>query len=162
VKRALPLVPDETEALLWAPWRMLESDHDSFLEELLELEDLLKQGRSQQRYPASLVRRLTRFINDFESHMGSHFAAEEKAVFPFLRRHAPHLEGTLLFLIAEHESIRRTLAVWKRSFRKTKTSTALRGGEVSLSVQGLELVRLLRTHVERESRIMRRFPSVAA
>jgi hemerythrin-like domain-containing protein len=162
MKRALPLVPDETEALLWAPWRMLESDHDSFMVELRELEHLLKRYPSQKPCPVSLLGRMDRFILQFESHMGSHFKAEERAVFPFLRRHAPHLEGTLLYLIAEHEGIRRTLAAWKRSFRKTKTLAKPRRDKVSLSTQGLELIRLLRVHVERESRIMRQFPSKAA
>ena len=162
MNRALPLVPDETEALLRAPWRMLESDHDSFRVELQELEHLLKRCPSQKPCPAALLGRIDRFILQFESHMDSHFEAEERAVFPFLRRHAPHLEGTLLFLIAEHEGIRRALAAWKRSFRKTKTRAKPRGDEASLSARGLELIRLLRTHVEKESRLMRQFPSKAA
>ena len=162
MNRALPLVPDETEALLRAPWRMLESDHDSFMTELLELERLLKRCPSKKACPAALLGRIDRFILHFEAHMDSHFAAEEKAVFPFLRRHAPHLEGTLLYLIAEHEGIRRTLAAWKRSFRKTKTRQKLNGDEGALSMQGLELIRLLRAHVEGESRIMRQFPCKAA
>jgi iron-sulfur cluster repair protein YtfE (RIC family) len=153
------LVPDETVALLWAPWRMLETDHEAFMAELRELESILKGYRVNDRYPARVLDRLQRFVRNFESHMSSHFKAEEMAVFPHLRRHAPRLSGTLLFLIAEHRVIQRTLSAWKRSFKRSKTRADSKVFQTSLFQRGLELVRLLRIHVERENRIMRSFSS---
>lgn len=156
------LVPDETKALLLAPWRMLETDHEAFMVELRELETILKEHQAGGRFPARVLGRLQRFVGNFESHMGSHFKAEEIAVFPHLRRHAPRLSGTLLFLIAEHRVIQRTLSAWKRSFRKNKVRANSTISSTVLFQRGLELVRLLRIHVERENRIMRQFPSKAA
>ena len=153
------LVPDETEALLWAPWRMLETDHESFMAELRDLESILKKQRANDRCPARVLNRLQRFVRNFESHMKSHFKAEETAVFPYLQRHAPRLSGTLLLLIAEHRLIQRTLTAWKRSFKRTQTRAKPKVSITPEFQSGLELVRLLRLHVERENRIMRQFPS---
>ena len=161
MNRALPRVPDETVALLRAPWRMLESDHEVFMSELRRLERFLKRHPVRKPCPASLLARMDRFIHDFKAHMGPHFKAEEKAVFPFLCRHAPHLKKTLERLITEHDGIRKALASWKRSIRKTKARAKPRVPEIPLSVQGLELIRLLRDHVEGEARIMLQFPSKA-
>ena len=158
MNRALPLVPDETAALLRAPWRMLESDHDVFMAEIHQMERLLKRHSSQKICPASLLERIDRFIQHFESHLGLHFKAEEKAVFPFLWRHAPHLKKPLQSLIVDHDGIRRTLAAWKRSFQKAKTPPKQRRNEMPLSGRGLELIRLLHAHVDAEARIMRQFP----
>lgn len=152
-----PLIPDETEALLWAPWRMLESDHASFLVDLRGLEGLLKRHCSGSRCPSRILKRLERFIHHFEAHIDSHFKAEEMAVFPYLRRHAPRLTPTLLYLIAEHRVILRTMAAWKRSFKKIKMKTSSTDPKASICRQGLELVRLLRAHVAKETRIMSRF-----
>ena len=153
----LPLVPDETEALLWAPWRMLESDHDSFIAELSALEGLLKEQSLRPHATAKVLQRVEFFILHFEDHMDAHFKAEETAVFPYLRRHAPRMAPTLLYLIAEHRVILRTMAEWKRSFRKIKAKTSPESPQTSVCRQGLELVRLLRAHVLKERRIMRRF-----
>jgi len=153
------LVPDETEALLWAPWRMLETDHQSFMTELRDLEGMLKKHRTNGCYPAPVINRLGRFVRHFESHMSSHFKAEETAVFPYLRRHAPRLSESLLFLIAEHRIIQRALTDWKRSVNKSITGAKPNATGTPLFLKGLELVRLLRLHVERENRIMRQFPS---
>jgi hemerythrin-like domain-containing protein len=141
---------------------MLESDHDAFMVELRELERLLKQHPVRKPCPSSLLGRIDSFTRHFESHMGAHFKAEEKAVFPFLQRHAPHLKDTIQSLIAEHDGIRRTLIAWKRSFRKAKAHAKPRANEIPLPTRGLELIRLLRLHIEGESRIMRQFPSIAA
>jgi len=156
------LVPDETEALLWAPWRMLETDHQSFMVELRDLESILKKHRADGRCPGRVLNKLQRFVRNFESHMSSHFQAEEKAVFPHLRRHAPRLSGILLYLIAEHRVIQRTLTAWKRCFKRSKVCPKPKGSRTPVFQKGLELVRLLRLHVERENRIMREFPSKAA
>lgn len=153
------LVPDETAALLWAPWKMLETDHEVFMVELCELESILKKHRASDHYPARVLQRLQRFVRNFESHMGSHFKAEETAVFPHLRRHAPRLSGTLLFLVAEHRRIQRALAAWKKSFKRGQARAGSKVSRSPMFQKGLDLVRLLRLHVERESRIMRRFPS---
>jgi len=138
---------------------MLETDHQAFIVELRDLEGVLKKHRANTRYPVRHLQRLQRFVGNFESHMACHFKAEEMAVFPHLRRHAPRLSRILLCLIAEHRVIERTLATWKRSFRNSRTGLDLRISGTGVFQNGLELVRLLRDHVERESRLMRQFPS---
>jgi hemerythrin-like domain-containing protein len=138
---------------------MLESDHDSFIVELGLLEGLLKEQRRRPHATSRVLERVERFIRHFEAHMDAHFKAEETAVFPFLRRHAPGMSGTLLVLIAEHRVILRTMAAWKRSFRNIQRNVSAADPRTSVCLQGLELVRLLRTHVLKESRIMRRYAS---
>jgi hemerythrin-like domain-containing protein len=138
---------------------MLETDHQAFMVELRELESILKASRANTRFPVRILNRLERFVKKFESHMGSHFKAEEKAVFPHLRRHAPRLSGTLLYLIAEHRVIQKTLAAWKKSFKKSKARADMPKARASVFQGGLEWVRLLRNHVERETRLMRRVPT---
>ena len=144
---------------MWAPWRMLESDHDAFIVELRALEGLLKRHCSGPRCPARILKRVEKFIRHFEGHMDSHFKAEEMAVFPHLRRHAPRLSPTLLYLIAEHRAILKAMAAWKRSFKKAKAKKSATDQGTALGRQGLKLVRLLRAHVVKESGIMSRFTS---
>jgi len=150
-------LPDETEALLWAPWRMLETDHGSFLEELHKLDDLSKQFRARPPSRAQARKRIVKIYDHFEDRMSRHFRAEEKAVFPYLRHHAPRLKPALEDLTFEHHQIRKTMTSWKQTVKRSRVSSSAADDMDSLFGPGQELSRLLRAHVLKERRIMGKF-----
>jgi hemerythrin-like domain-containing protein len=129
---AQDLVSNESDAILWAPWKMLETEHDFLAKDLRRLENELEKTLASAG----------RLIHQFHVRMHPHFMAEEKAVFPYLRTHAPALSSHIRRLIVEHQLIRRAIADYKQS--------------PSDSRRTLKVIRLLRNHVEKERHLMGR------
>jgi iron-sulfur cluster repair protein YtfE (RIC family) len=147
----------ERRALLLAPWRMLETDHAAMVRELSQLDAQLKRHRSHSERRAQTLGRIRKTLGGLAVKLLPHFQAEEKAVFPYLRRYAPRLSPVLRTLIAEHSTIRTGIATCNKILLKTRAAPQSKTQAQALSRKGNELVRVMRAHVQKESRLMRRF-----
>lgn len=97
--------------------------------------------------------RIRRLTNHLAAMAHPHFKAEEKIVFPYLSRHAPSLSAALKRFVQEHGAIRRQFMLCRRLLPMASA--------IAVSREGLELVRLMGTHVRKEIRLMGRIACLA-
>ena len=143
--------------ILWAPLRMLESDHRRLLAQIQKLKKIFQKWRRQA--PGAWATRdkkhVQTWFREHQLHLGSHFEAEENTVFPYLARQMPHLKPALSKLMHEHRDIRRESLAVETTFHTLCKPTLHSQKDGSFCRKALAMLLLIERHVTQEQRLMK-------
>jgi len=150
----------ERLGMLWAPWRMLESEHRDLGSALRRYRHWLRRIPPPPWERATLERWGT-MLDFLKTRTYGHFKIEEQIVFPYLRRCRPSLGPDLRRLQQEHVAFRRAFASLTRLHRRPLSPAAETRAALQRRRQSLRVIALLERHARHEQRLMRRRPHAA-
>ena len=143
--------------LLWSPLALLESDHNRLIEQILKIRRLFQGWRTKSvsAWRPSDRRFVTCWLERQRHHMGSHFDAEERTIFPYILRNIPGLRQKLVRLRSEHDAIRRESRAVETQFRALNRPANRSVRARPFCRQASALLALMERHIRQEQRLIR-------
>ena len=132
------------------PTEILKEEHQSVLEKLDALEDVIRNLEQKEKISVKLKELASFFKTDF----WVHFDKEERALFPEFDSFMPRGSGPLAVMIDEHEVVRKTNAVMQNAIALYLNNDNSVETRQTISQNGMHFIDFLRSHISKEDSIL--------